>query len=146
MGNYVKYQDQLVDQQLKDYKVLLMSERLGSHALALGLELEEAIPVETPGFPNDVINRASELKVLAGPSKDGSVFVPFTVMVETSSWGTPSSDRFRKFCKAFHTGDERLEENDPRKRLMISHGTIFSLQGRCGDPLTLAQRARAEIE
>lgn len=123
-----------------------MSEKLGSHALALGLELENAIPVETPGFPSDVIVRASKLNVLAGPSKDGSVFVPLTVMFYASRSDPSSADRYRRFCKAFHTGDERLKEDDSRRRIKTEYGTIFSLQEKCGDPFTLAKRAKAQRE
>ncbi|MBI3955575.1 hypothetical protein HY338_03955 [Candidatus Gottesmanbacteria bacterium] len=103
--------------------------------------MEKGLPVPESGFTAEIFTEAFRRGVLAGPTKEGCVFVPFTVIHEAGQKGFPSNTRYRSFHQVLFTGDMRLEANDPRRRLMISQGIIFSLQeGICGNPLTLVER------
>ncbi len=119
-----------------------MPEILNAHVRALAQELERALPVSEGGFTAEIFTQASMMKVLAGPTKEGFVFVPLTLMHETGPNGGISHSRYRRFHRVLFTGDMRLEADDPRRRMMISQGIIFSVQEICGDPSTLVTRSK----
>lgn len=119
-----------------------MPEILNAHVRALAQELEMALPVPEGGFTAEIFTRASMMRVLAGPTKEGFVFVPLTLMHETGPDGGISNRRYRRFHRVLYTGDMRLKENDKRRRVMISQGIIFSVQEICGDLSTLVMRSK----